>query len=536
VHGRIQRRLPSIDASSDVSIGLIKGWLRECDECHEACHQIKPPKLPTRVIDVSGEVPRLVATRGISDEYIALSHCWGDPNTCKPPLKTDTMSLEARLQGIDMHELPQNFRDAITLTRNLGFRYIWIDSICIIQDSPLDWEAEAARMADVYKGSYLTVAATSAVSSHDGFLKRSPRMQQLVKVPYHHEGSDNPDEHFYLCLTDARWAENSFDKYIEDSVWNQRGWTFQERLLPKRVLHFAKDVFCLECRSRDYTEDNRPALASVNRTPWLENDGPRLQSEEGAASSREDRLYRRWYTLVERYALRDFTYAKDKLPAIVGLAQEMAGFLGDVYMDGLWKKDLSRGLMWNTVDYGHIKLHSNRAPSWSWAHFDGHINWTSSLEVDLRSEQYICGFTLLESTTGIETADQVARTCGRIKVSGKIMDITAALRQASEGLTQTHDIMLQNVKIGEGALDLKDTSYIKPGLRAFLVHHEIASSPNKTSCRYPSGLLLEMTQTCFNEYRRVGTFKLRPFYFEDAWHDAQINLFDHCPTEIFTLV
>jgi hypothetical protein len=539
VHGKIQRRLPSLDASSDVSIWLIKSWLCECDEHHEDCRRIKSSRLPTRLIDVGCEVLRLIiTTKDTSGEYIALSHCWGDPKTCGPPLKTEKKSLESRLQGIDIHELPQNFRDAVTITRKLGLRYVWIDSLCIIQDSPSDWEAEAARMSDVYKGSYLTVAATSAISSHDGFLKRPPRTQQPVKVPCHYKESDNPDEYFYLYPTYTHWAENSFDKYIEGSVWNQRGWTFQERLLPIRILHFAKDMFCLECRSRDYSEDNRPALASVNRTPWLPTNGPRLQSKDFTALSKEDRLYSTWYALVELYATRDFTYAKDKLPAIAGLAQEMAGFVGDTYMAGLWKNDLCRGLMWNTVDYDDVRLQRNRAPSWSWGHFDGYISWNQSLSVDLRSQQHICGFTLLEPTTSIETADQVTGICERIKVTGKLIDVSAALqKQALDRTTnKTHDIMLQNVKIGEGKLDLKDTSHIKLGLRAFLVHHEVAYTINMAPYNYPVGLLLEMTQKHSNEYRRVGTFAVREFSPGGPWHDARMNLFDQCPTEIFTLV
>jgi hypothetical protein len=450
-------------------------------------------------------VPRLLLTENSSDNYIALSHCWGHPNLCAPPLTTET----------------------IAITRKLGLRYVWIDSLCIIQDSPSDWEQEAARMADVYKGSYITIAATSAISSHDGFLKRPARTQPLAKVPYLHKDSGKLEGHFNLRLTDAHWAENSFDKHIEESVWNQRGWTFQERLLPKRVLHFAKDAFCLECRTRDYTEFNQPGTASGNRTTWFENDGHRLLRE----LPKQDRLYLRWYALVERYCLRDFTYAKDKLAAIAGLAQEMAGFVDDVYLGGLWKNDLCRGLMWDTVDmdddYTRIKAHSDRAPSWSWAHFDGRITWASA------SANYQCIlFTLLDYKT-TQIADQVAGTCGWIKVSGKLMDVSAALlKQPSVGYVSTHNIILKDLKIGEGTLDLKDTSYAKPGLRAFLVH-EVAASHGLNSYTYPQGLLLERTQKCSDEYRRVGTFAFDQFFSEAA---GTIDLFDHRPTEIFTIV
>jgi hypothetical protein len=299
-------------------------------------------------------------------------------------------------------------------------------------------------------------------------------MQRLVKVPYIHENSGNIEGYFYLRLSDAHWAENGFEQHLEGSVWNQRGWTFQERLLSKRILHFPKDVFCLECRTRDYTEDNQPAVASVSRTPWLQNDGPRLQSEMAGVVAKNDRLYRRWYELLGRYSIREFTYSKDKLPAIAGLAHEMASFLEDMYMDGLWRDDLSRGLMWTIVDedYDHVKSNSDRAPSWSWAHFDGWLHWSGSEDANLDSKNYICGFTFLEYRNDLEIDGQIEGASSQLKVRGKLLDVSAAFeRPRSTGHTSTtHDILLENAKIGKGFLDLSRTSHVEPGLRAFLVH------------------------------------------------------------------
>jgi hypothetical protein len=333
------------------------------------------------------------------------------------------------------------------------------------------------------------------------------------------------------------WAENSYDKYIEGSVWNQRGWTFQERLLPKRVLHFAKDMFCLECRTREYTEDNRPPVASENKIPWLENDGPRLQGRLSTALSREDRLYQNWYFLVEHYSIRDFTYAKDKLPAIAGLAREMAGWLEDEYLAGLWKNDLSRGLLWQPIDYGNIKLHIDRAPSWSWAYFDGQISWAQSPTPDRQSQRHTSEFRLLGHETGAETPDGSAYIHDKIqlKLSGRLLGVSVELRQPPEGLINTHDIILHNIKIGEGSLDLKNSIYPKHGVRAFLVHRN-ASSLMDPSLFFPAGLLLEMVSTARNEHRRVGIFKFTKYYSEGVIQEPRLDVFDHCPTEIFTLV
>ena len=149
-----------------------------CYERRELCKQISS-FLPKRILDIrlSPDTIKLVETEpNSSDRYVALSYCWGITH----PLTTTILSIEERKSVIEMSFLPKTFKDAIFLTRRLGLRYIWIDSLCIIQDSAVDWEVESAKMATVYEQAYLTIAVSSSSSCDKPFraLENESRFQQ----------------------------------------------------------------------------------------------------------------------------------------------------------------------------------------------------------------------------------------------------------------------------------------------------------------------------------------------------------------------
>lgn len=158
------------DPMSNESICMIQGWIQECDTSHPKCHQHSNGKLPTRLIDVGSAdestQPRLVNSDGRSGHYVALTHVWGG----LVPVRTLKESLVKYMCKLPLPFLPSNFTDAITITRRLGIQYLWIDALCIIQDSTQDWEAECANMGDTYRNSVLTIAAVDAESSKVGFL------------------------------------------------------------------------------------------------------------------------------------------------------------------------------------------------------------------------------------------------------------------------------------------------------------------------------------------------------------------------------
>lgn len=168
------------DTASDHSFSTAQSWIQDCVANHKLCGPDEPSPLPTRILHLgettnetaegNGDDLQIRLIEPSSDQrerYISLSHSWG----CEQPLITTTATLEQHKTGIPLSQLPATFRDAVLICRKLGIHYLWIDSLCIIQDSDVDWQQEASRMASVYRNSYLTVYATASSSPSSGIFR-----------------------------------------------------------------------------------------------------------------------------------------------------------------------------------------------------------------------------------------------------------------------------------------------------------------------------------------------------------------------------
>jgi hypothetical protein len=350
----------------------MKNWLEDCVSNHQECRITNPAFFPTRVIDVGPEDgskdPVLVVNRGeMKSRYVALSHCWGSG----PCITTSTSNLTSRQQSIPLSALPANFCDAIWVTRRLRLRFLWIDSLCILQDSKADWEIEVEQMGEVYANAYLTIAATSASDSMAGFLK--PRRHGVASSIIDLQ-CKLPDGHTtgFMSLREypATWKQG-----ISEGILSRRGWTLQERVLAPRILHFVADQLYWECNKRSLAEGG---LASSQQNPLTFSKALMMdfwnEIEQGSLA---DDL-QRWYSIVEEYSKRALTISSDKLPAISGMAKAIGNRsprLG-VYCAGLWGGDFIRGLLWRSISiHGLHQPTQYRAPSWSWAGLDGPITY-----------------------------------------------------------------------------------------------------------------------------------------------------------------
>lgn len=213
----------------------MRRWLRDCDDNHPTCKGPDKSRLPTRLLDVGTEdrpYIRLYETQPKDTmEYLALSHPWGRP----PHFCTYTTNVDEHKQQIDFDSLPLTFQHAVTVTRSLCVRYIWIDSICIIQGRDGDFIDEAKHMGDVFNQAYCVLAGTSAKGQHDGFLKhRKQRRSILVE--------QNGHAPIYIC----RFMDD-FGRDVLDSNLNRRGWVLQERVLARRTIYFASQQMYWEC-------------------------------------------------------------------------------------------------------------------------------------------------------------------------------------------------------------------------------------------------------------------------------------------------
>ncbi|KAF2432486.1 HET-domain-containing protein [Tothia fuscella] len=379
---------------------LIHEWIGQCYDNHISCtlHRInfEPGYVPARLIHVDhlNRKIRLVERNEIpvnkisGIEYIALSHCWGKDQKLIP--RTTRANRLMRKDGIAWDELTNTFRDAMEICLKLWKPYIWIDSLCIVQDDEMDVRVHCASMSQVYSNAFCTVAATGAVDGSQGcFMKRTSTSQRScwltptdadLAAQYDDNGIiRSMPQTFTILPTFKNWTSS-----LTGQPLLSRGWCLQERELSCRVLHFTADRVLWECRESYASEDN----SSLETKNMLKDKGIKFRLLDGTPRDRKDRPYDykflKWLDSVEEYSTRHLSVQNDKLRAIAGLADAIRTIqVDDVYLSGLWKRDLFRQLLWRpVVTPAWIEYASecwppppiaNGLPTWSWASYNGPV-------------------------------------------------------------------------------------------------------------------------------------------------------------------
>ncbi len=377
IRGRIHQ-----DRLSPASIALYKDWLRTCDQSHTLCHLAQDAFYPRRLLDVGisgrNRQVRLCEPGGEAIRYLALSYCWGD----KVPLKTLRSNLADHERAIPWATLPKSFQDIAALSRKLGVRYLWIDSLCIVQDDNVERDVEIARMHDIFRHALLVIIAAEASNPYAGFLEAS-------RVP--------PSDRVRSCWIDFvvhyRELELNTVKIRKKPLVHcagqdtdacgglmrigKRAWTYQERLLARRCLVFHNVDVVWECSTVCYCEcsGDRSAFPGRQYRPQL-LPSPVLQRQQNPSPCTAEKhfacaddAYDFWKRAIRSFSSRGLSRDTDRLPAISALATIIQQHTGDEYLAGLWRGDLASQLMWyNWPSYSSLKPYkSYTAPSWSWA-------------------------------------------------------------------------------------------------------------------------------------------------------------------------
>ena len=378
------RRFVTSSTDTRESKSLVAHWLDICEQKHIKCLPHKGSDwYPTRLLDLGSlsdsqiDQLRIIESQRESPTgpYVTLSHRWGGSDVYKLT-KTTYANLQS---GIRTRTLPRTFRDAVRATKKgLAVRYLWIDSLCILQDpdDQSDWLKEALTMHKVYENAFCNLSATGAADSSQGlFFDRRPEQSQPAEVTLtlrHFDPSVSAKG--YLMV-----EETAFHRQIESTPLQGRGWVFQERLLARRNLHFCCDQLIWECKelyaSETYPEGIKTQSGGSPSTTLLNGD----PSELGLGDEEFDNYYHEtWGELVTRYSICELTVPTDKVVALAGVAKRMREILQDDYVVGMWRRSLPYQLLWTVRPPSKAKQITGpqdtyRSPSFSWLSTEGTV-------------------------------------------------------------------------------------------------------------------------------------------------------------------
>ncbi|KAL1848332.1 hypothetical protein Daus18300_013658 [Diaporthe australafricana] len=336
------------------------------------------------------ETVKLVETGGAVGCYAALSYCWGLTPQVE---KTTTSNLHRHLDGIPLPILPKTIADAIRLCCKLGFEYVWVDALCIIQDDYEDWTREAARMSEVYGKSALTIVPSIVRDSSESFVEARRAVgfpiEITAELPYTDPESGLAGSLWFgdYLTSDGCWAleknwESISTERRESHEWLGRAWCFQEWILSPRILHI-HNMSLWDCFQGYANEVTARYVGST----MLQRD------LLGSGSSTT------WSSFVAEFTSRAITKASDRLPALAGLAEMYSRTTGrSAYLAGIWFEDLPGALMWSgwTDESSVGKLDT---PSFTWVSTDGPVDFygpdvvyrPEHFEMKTRAVAWSCG-------------------------------------------------------------------------------------------------------------------------------------------------
>ena len=494
-------------------------WLKNCDEAHPDCQQyrllnseLRYPKRLIQVGAVGDTHARVVETteRTVSERYLTLSYCWGDDSAGRLELTLETVhELE---QGFPVQDLPRTIADAVEVTRRLGVPYLWVDALCILQDSKEDWHSQSAQMAGIYSLAYCNLAATHARQSGDGlFVERNPSHLEPSFVTVDSGGAG---AEVYEVKELLLWM-----KRVDDAPLNRRGWVLQERLLARRTIHFGFDQVLWECFQTEACEQYPDAVRDWIWRRTLLQDLPDPEADVWPPKYP-------WQNVVLHYSRCQLTIASDKLVAIGGIAQKLRprDKPDARYVAGFWTTDLPHHLMWKVAWFDTGRPKAYRAPSWSWAALDGNVSfvpWSGNSLVHVVEVVRVDVVTVNDDPFG-QVLDARLWLRGRLFPCRLWTDYSGPGRPCRGSVPGMPDAEEKDFELD---LDVYDwANKVNVELQGFLLPvWEGQYDENFTGVHYyydSGGLILQSAESP-GEYRRVGHYKRRSLDKRKGTYEAE---------------
>ncbi|CAI6099895.1 unnamed protein product [Clonostachys chloroleuca] len=524
--------------ASETSFNLARGWIRACWTNHRSCRAAPDPAAalyrPTRLLDVSvSSTIRLREKDEIPDDvvYVTLSHCWGS----RTPLRLTTQNISTLKEEIALDSLGKTFQDAIETARRLAVQFIWIDSLCIIQDSKEDWAKESVLMQHVYGNSFCNIAATNSSDSQGGcFRNREITAIQPIRLDFGQEfeetlredyerdvlghSGDRPADDFADDFFDENGSNRFF--YVTDvKLWwerfirsplNRRAWVFQERILSPRVLHFDEDQLAWECNELSACERFPGGMRKLIPSLPLRLPLDDVFREALASGIKGSEIHGIWKPIVDAYSSTELTYDSDRLVAIYGVAMKVKNVLGCRYVAGLFTQHMESQLLWKVVHPDtSYRPDKHVAPSWSWASVAGavsllpqwdhvdHDNLATNNDIKAEHLNEILHCEILNKETlgsfGCDSSPQVSHDVLEMQCA-----ITPLFPALFDSETLHFDVALDTDPTGQ--------CFVAPvySVTGWRIQAYFSAVP----IRMTDGLILEQYEEGKPRFRRLGTFTI----------------------------
>ncbi|KAL8644630.1 MAG: hypothetical protein Q9226_007669 [Calogaya cf. arnoldii] len=409
--GPLENEDESSDSSEKEAEGLmdtyglveLREWLQECESSHLKCALLKQPKLPMRVLDMlesgDSDLVKLLETMDRPyGRYLALSYVWGK----KPSIRLLQATRNEFMGGIALEKLPKTLQDAVLISRSLKVQYLWVDALCICQDSDSDKEMQIPHMNEYYRDAVAVISASGADDVYAGFLQPQSTSSDVLARAENQVIDDHSEYgpiHYripYLSpeLTDPRLltvdTEPMLYNYDEEPI-NKRGWTLQESALARRLITFpSTGGIVMRCH------DGETLAGEILSDPYHEDPAFAYRDALGYSQRSQTELFRNWARIVQDYSRRSLSHPSDILVALGALALESQNHDGSLlgsYVAGLWTNPLREGLLWHISSPPHPDrdtylppwgtVSQYYAPSWSWASCGHPVLFRTEREPDM---------------------------------------------------------------------------------------------------------------------------------------------------------
>ncbi|RDW71446.1 hypothetical protein BP6252_08009 [Coleophoma cylindrospora] len=522
------------DFRSGQAFDRVKGWLAECTERHEYCSRPIARPLPTRVIHVPQHDMSqlcLVDTDGIPGDYAALSYAWGPDSQ---PNKTTSSNLGVYHNQIILSNLPQTLQDAIHITQTLNINYLWVDSMCIIQDSNEDKIVEISKMRHIFKNAFCTIIGARSPTSSQGFLDnfplRYPLLEEDIIIPY--GSSADTGDKGTMTLREAGGFKQA--DIIRDFT-ESRAWCLEESVLSPRCIIYSNIRLRWSCAQTQYSDGdythNEESEYKIKPLPRLFRLGQKREAED---DDDWEELWKFWISIVTNYSTRELTRPDDKLRAISGLVDEIHALYcdgDDEYLTGIWKRKLFPGLMWfimprtrlDNVTYLQPRIR-DIAPSWSWASTNGTVaHYNGGVNINPQCDIIDWYGKVSRKEPFNRAVDAALEVEGRLKKAIwdadrlSVYDETELPPQGSQ--SESEDYSIRSLAIADGFPDTNETVGIYCRVYCLELGYIERQDRRGSSSKETVGLLLFRARKGKGVFSRYGLFK---GYDLDTWFEGVV--------------